>query len=153
MEEKEKYMKEALKEAKKALLKKEVPIGAVIVKDGKVIARAHNLRESNNSAIAHSEILVISKACKKLNSWRLNGCDIYVTTEPCPMCAGAVLNARIDNLYFGTVDEKSGAVVSNLGVLDLDKRFCNHKVNYEANVMSEECKKILQEFFKDLRRQ
>ena len=148
----EKFMKEALKEAKKALIKEEVPIGAVIVKDGKIISRAHNLREEKNDAIAHSEVLAISKACKKLNSWRLNDCDIYVTTEPCPMCAGAILNARIKNLYFGTRDEKSGAVVSNVGILDLDRTFCNHKVNYQSNILADECKSLLKDFFKKLRK-
>ena len=95
----EKFMKEALKEARKAYEKEEVPIGAVIVKDNKIIARAHNLRESKKQACAHAEIIVIEKTCKKLGAWRLEDCDLYVTLEPCVMCAGAIINARIKNLY------------------------------------------------------
>ena len=151
MSEHERYMKLALKEAQKAFDKDEVPIGAVIVKDGRVIARAYNKREEKNMATAHAEILVLEKACKKLNSWRLSNCDMYVTVEPCPMCAGALLNARINYLYFGTEDKKSGAVISNLNSLDLDKTFCNHKVHYEGGVLEKECKSIVQNFFKKLR--
>ena len=147
----EKYMRLALVEAQKAFDKEEVPIGAVIVKEGKVIARAYNKREEKNMATAHAELMAIEKACKKLNSWRLTGCDMYVTVEPCPMCAGALLNARVSNLYFGTEDKKSGAVVSNLFSLDQDKVFCNHKVNYEGGVLKVECKEKLQEFFRKLR--
>ncbi len=152
MNKKEEFMKEALKEAKKAFNKNEVPIGAVIVKDNIVIAKAHNLRETKNMSIAHAEVLAIEKACKKLNSWRLNDCDIYVTVEPCPMCAGALLNSRIRKLYFGTTDQKSGAVVSNLNELDLSKTFCNHKVEYEGDVLACDCKAILQDFFAELRK-
>ena len=112
MELKEKFMKEAIKEAKKAYDKAEVPIGAVIVKDDKIIARAHNLRECKNQAIAHAEIFAIEKACKKLGAWRLENCDMYVTLEPCPMCAGAILNARVRNLYIGAMEPKFGAAGS-----------------------------------------
>ena len=152
MDKKEEYMREAIKEAKKAFNKMEVPIGAVIVKDDQIIARAHNLRETKNMSTAHSEILAIEKACKKLGSWRLYDCDIYVTVEPCPMCAGDILNSRIRRLFFGTTDSKSGAVVSNLNELDLDKTFCNHKVEYEGNILACDCKTILQDFFADLRK-
>ena len=96
---KEFFMKEALKEAKKALDKEEVPVGAVVVKDGKVIARAHNVKETKKDAICHAEILAIERACKKLNSWRLIGCELYVTLEPCPMCAGALINSRIEQMF------------------------------------------------------
>ncbi len=152
MHTKEFFMKQALKEAQKAYDIGEIPIGAVVVKDDKVIARAHNLRETKNMSTAHSEILAIEKACKKLNAWRLSGCDLYVTVEPCPMCAGAVLNARMNKVYFGTTDEKSGAVVSKTKLLSLDGEFCNHKAEYEAGVLDLECKNLLQDFFSKLRK-
>ena len=142
-------MKQALKEATKAYQKGEIPIGAVIVKEDKIIARAFNKREEKMQATAHSEILVIEKACKKLGNWRLNNCDIYVTVEPCPMCAGAILNSRMRMLYFGTKDEKSGAIVSNIHLLD--KEFLNHKMDYEELYM-EDCKEILVDFFKKRRK-
>ena len=145
----EKFMKEALKQAKIAYAKDEVPIGAVIVKDGKIIARAYNKREINMQSTAHSEILAIEKACKKLNNWRLMDCDLYVTVEPCPMCAGAILNSRIRKVYFGALDKKSGAVVSNINMLDSE--YCNHKALYEAGILSSECEHILKDFFKKLR--
>ena len=108
----EKYMKEAIKEAKKAELKDEVPIGCVIIKDDKIIARAHNLRESKQQSIAHAEILAIEKACKKIGSWRLENCDLYVTLEPCPMCSGAILQSRISNVIYGAKDFKGGCIES-----------------------------------------
>lgn len=146
----DKYMKEAIKQAKKAYEKDEVPIGAVIVKDGKIIARAYNKREIDMKATSHSEILAIEKACKKLNNWRLTGCDLYVTLEPCPMCAGAILNSRIKNVFFGARDEKSGAVESNLNMLDYE--FCNHRTNYESGIMEEECSNLIKKFFKKIRK-
>lgn len=146
----EKYMKLALKEAKKAYEKEEVPIGAIIVKDDKVIARAHNLRETSKQSIAHAEILAIQKACKKLDSWRLEECDMYVTLEPCSMCAGAIINSRIKNLYIGAMDPKSGAVGSKLNLLE-DYKF-NHEVNFETGILNEECSTILSDFFKELRK-
>lgn len=149
MIEKEKFMKEALKEAKKAYEKEEVPVGAVIVRDGKIIARAHNLKETKNSSICHAEILAINKACKKLGAWRLNNCDMYVTLEPCPMCTGALINSRIRKLYIGTSDEKTGACGSKINLLE-DVIF-NHKVEVERNVMKDECETILKDFFKFLR--
>ena len=145
----EKFMKEALKEAQKAFDKKEVPIGAVIVKDGKIIARAHNLREEKMLSTAHSEILAINKACKKLNNWRLSGSEMYVTVEPCPMCAGAILNSRISKVYFGAYDEKSGAITSNLHMLD--NEYCNHISEYEGGICEKECASIVKKFFKELR--
>lgn len=143
------YMKLALKEAEKAYKKDEVPIGAVIVKNGKIIARAHNLRESSNQAIAHAEILAIQKACKKLGAWRLENCDLYVTLEPCAMCTGAIINSRIKNLFIGAMDLKSGTVGSKLNLLE-DYKF-NHTVNVETGVLQDECSKILSDFFKELR--
>ena len=146
----EKFMKEALKEAKKAYDKLEVPVGAVIVKDGKIIARAHNLKETKKIATKHAEILAIQKASKKLKSWRLEGCQMYVTLEPCTMCAGALIQSRIDKVYIGTMDYKTGACGSVLNVLE-DYKF-NHKVECKTGVLKDECEKILQDFFKDLRK-
>lgn len=146
---KEYYMKQALKEAQKAYDKEEIPIGTVIVKDGKIVARAYNLRESKNSATAHSEILAIEKACKKLNNWRLSGAELYCTVEPCPMCAGAILNARLNKIYFGTYDKKSGAICSNIRLLD--DEWCNHKTQYEGGILEEGCQKIMKDFFKKMR--
>ena len=145
----EKYMKLALKEAEKAYNKEEVPIGAIIVKDNKVIARAHNLRESKKQACAHAEILAIQKACKKLDAWRLEECDIYVTLEPCPMCAGAIINARFRNLYIGAMEPRTGAVGSKLDLLR-DYKF-NHEVNVESGILENECSVIMKKFFKELR--
>lgn len=147
---KEKYMKQALKEAKKAYDKLEVPVGCVIVKDGKIIARAHNLKETKKDTINHAEIRAIQKASKKLNSWRLIDCEMYVTLEPCPMCAGAIINSRIKKLYIGALDEKTGAVGSKLNLLE-DYKF-NHKVEIEKGILKEECESILKSFFKELRK-
>ena len=143
-------MKEALKEAKKAYEKLEVPVGAVIVKEGKIIARAHNLKESKKDTTKHAEILAIQKASQKLNTWRLNDCEMYVTLEPCTMCAGALIQARLGKLYIGTMDYKTGACGSVLNVLE-DYPF-NHKIEYETGILKEECEKILQDFFKELRK-
>ena len=143
-------MKEALKEAKKAYEKLEVPVGAVIVKEGKIIARAHNLKESKKDTTKHAELLAIQKASKKLNTWRLNDCEMYVTLEPCTMCAGALIQARLGKLYIGTMDYKTGACGSVLNVLE-DYPF-NHKIEYETGILKEECEKILQDFFKELRK-
>ena len=147
--EKELFMKEALKEAKKAFNKEEIPIGVVIVKDNKIISRAHNLKESKKDTTEHAEIRAIKKASKKLDSWRLNDCEMYTTLEPCPMCAGAIIQARINNLYIGTSDPKTGACGSVLDLLN-DYQF-NHKVNVTKEVMQPECEKILKDFFKQLR--
>ena len=144
----EKFMKAALKEAKKAYDKLEVPVGAVIVKDRKIIARAHNLKETKNDTTKHAEILAIQKASKKLNSWRLIDCEMYVTLEPCSMCAGALINSRIKKVYIGASDQKTGAVGSVFNLLE-DYTF-NHKVEYEKGVMQEECENILKEFLKEL---
>lgn len=150
MDNKEKFMKEALKEAKKAYEKLEVPVGAVIVKDGKIIARAHNLKETKFDTTKHAEILAIQKASKKLNSWRLLDCEMYVTLEPCSMCAGALINSRVKKVYIGASDEKTGAVGSVFNLLD-DYTF-NHKVAYENGIMKDECEDILKDFFRTLRK-
>ena len=150
MDSKEKFMKEALKEAKKAYDKLEVPVGAVIVKNGKVIARSHNLKETKKDTTKHAEILAIEKASKKLGAWRLLDCDMYVTLEPCSMCAGAIINARIKKLYIGTLDDKTGAAGSVLNLFE-DYKF-NHNVELEKGILEKECEKILKEFFKDLRK-
>lgn len=145
----EKFMKMALKEAKKAYDKLEIPVGAVIVKDGKVIAKAHNLKETKYDTTKHAEILAIQKASKKLESWRLLDCEMYVTLEPCAMCAGAIINARIKKLYIGTLDNKTGAAGSVLNLFE-DYPF-NHKVEIEKQIMQADCEKILKDFFKMLR--
>lgn len=145
----EKYMKEALKEAKKAYKKLEVPVGAIIVKNGQIIARAHNLKEEKNDTTKHAEMIAIQKASKKINAWRLEDCEMYVTLEPCTMCAGAIINSRIKKVYIGTKDPKSGACGSILNLSD-DYKF-NHKVEYQTNIMQKECEKILKDFFKELR--
>ena len=145
----EEYMRIALEEAKKAYKKEEVPIGAVIVKDGKIIAKAHNLREKNKQACAHAEILAIQKACKKLKAWRLEGCEMYVTLEPCPMCAGAIMNARIKKLYIGAMEPKFGSVGSKINLLE-DVVY-NHTVEVKKGICEEESVKLLKSFFKELR--
>lgn len=150
MDRKEKFMKEALKEAKKAYEKLEVPVGAVIVKDGKIIARGHNLKETKKDTTRHAEIIAIEKASKKLGAWRLLDCEIYVTLEPCSMCAGAMINSRIKKLYIGAIDEKTGAVGSVLNLLE-DYKF-NHNIEVEKGILKEDCEKILKDFFKDLRK-
>lgn len=145
-----KYMKEALKEARKAYDKDEVPVGAIIVKDNKIIARAHNIKELKKDTTKHAEIIAIQKASRKLDTWRLEGCTIYVTLEPCVMCTGAIIQSRLDKLVIGTMDEKTGACGSVLNILK-DYKF-NHIVEVEKGIMEKECKEILQEFFKTLRK-
>ena len=144
------FMKQALKEAEKAYNKLEVPVGAVIVKDGKIIARAHNQKETKTDTTKHAEILAIQKASKKLKSWRLIDCEMYVTLEPCSMCAGAIINSRIKKVYIGAMDEKTGAVGSILNLFE-DYTF-NHKVEVEKGIMQKECENILKQFFKELRK-
>ena len=144
------FMKIALKEAKNAAEMGEVPIGAIIVKDGKVIAKAHNLRERKKQACAHAEILAIQKACKKLKAWRLEDCEMYVTLEPCPMCAGAIMNARIKKLYIGAMEPKFGSVGSKINLLE--EVVFNHTVEVEKGICEDESVKMLQDFFKELRK-
>ena len=145
----EKFMLEALKEAKKAYDKLEIPVGAVIVKDGKIIARAHNLKETKKDTTNHAEILAIKKASKKLDSWRLLDCEMYVTLEPCAMCAGAIIQSRIKKIYIGTLDEKTGAAGSVLNVFEYP---FNHQVEVEKGILKENCENILKDFFKMLRK-
>ncbi len=146
----EEYMKIALNEAKKAYNKLEVPVGAIIVKDGKIIAKAYNEKEKRKDTTKHAEILAIQKASKKLKTWRLYDCDMYVTLEPCSMCAGALIQARIRKVYIGTMDEKTGACGSVLNLLE-DYKF-NHKVEVQYGICKNDCEKILKDFFKYLRK-
>ncbi|WP_018248333.1 tRNA adenosine(34) deaminase TadA [Orenia marismortui] len=143
------YMKEALKEAKKAFAKDEVPIGAIIVKDKKIIARAHNLKEKLQDPTAHAEILAIHKAVKVLGGWRLTGSSLYVTIEPCPMCAGALVQSRIDNLIYGATDPKAGAAGSLFNLVNSNK--LNHQINVQSGILENDCSQIMKEFFRKLR--
>ena len=150
MEKKEYFMKEALKQAKKAYNKLEVPVGVVIVKDDNIIARAYNQKEMKNSPIKHAEIIAIEKACKKLNNWRLNDCEMYVTLEPCPMCAGAIINSRIKKVYIGAVQEKTGACGSKVDLIEEYKT--ETKIDIEFGILKDKCLNLVQEFFKELRK-
>ena len=143
----DKFMKSALKCAETALKEGEVPIGAVVVLDGKVIARGHNRRTKRQIATAHAEIEAIEKACKKLKSWRIPECELYVTLEPCPMCMGAVLNSRIKKVYFGAPEDKGRSLTRELATANL----LNHTVEVEGGVMEEECREILSRFFSEMR--
>ncbi len=145
----EKFMKEAMRQAKKAAIIGETPIGAVIVRDGEIIARGYNKRETKKNALLHAEITAIDKACRKLGGWRLPRCEMYVTLEPCPMCAGAIINSRIENVYFGAYDKKSGCAGSAVDLFQ--KGLFNHNVNVTGGVMEEECAALLSDFFKKLR--
>ena len=142
------FMQNAPDEAKRAALIGEVPVGAVIVKDGKVIASAHNLRETTGDATAHAEVLAIREACKVLGGWHLDKCTLYVTLEPCPMCMGAIVNSRIGKVVFGAKDAKAGACGS---VIDLRSYPLNHKPLVESGFMSRESLAILSDFFKEKR--
>jgi len=142
------YIDEAYKQALKALKIDEVPVGAIIVKDNKIIARAYNKKESSNNPLGHAELLVISKACKKLNSWRLNDCDIYVTLEPCSMCMSALIQCRIRNIYYGCMDGKSGAIKGAFSLLD-SSRF-NHVPNTIC-LNDKKCGDVLKDYFKSKR--
>lgn len=144
------YMEEAIKLAQKAYDKGEVPIGALIVRDGKIIARAYNNRERSQQAINHAEIIAIKKACKKLHSWRLNDCEMYVTLEPCSMCAGAILNARLKSVHIACADETHGAVVSKYSLLS--DGTLNHKTEIVVGECEKQSKQLIQTFFKNLRK-
>lgn len=143
-----KFMREALNLAKIAASEGEVPVGAVIVKDGKIIAKGKNEREKKQNALSHAEIEAINNACKELGSWRLDGCEMYVTLEPCPMCAGAIINARIKTLIFGAYDSKMGSIDSVINLCDYPY---NHKVEVYGGICEDEALAVLQNFFKDLR--
>mgnify|MGYP002544196091 CR=1 FL=1 len=143
-----KFMLEAIELAKIAASEGEVPVGAVIVKDGKIIAKGKNEREKKQNALSHAEIEAINNACKALGSWRLDDCEIYVTLEPCPMCAGAIINSRIKTLVFGAYDSKMGSIDSVVNLCDYPY---NHKVEVYGGICEDECLEILQDFFKGLR--
>ena len=146
----EKFMEAALAEAKKAAAMGEVPIGAVIVKDGEIIGRGHNLTETAKDPTAHAEIEAIKQASKTLGGWRLTGCEMYVTAEPCAMCAGAIVWARIKKLHIGTMDPKAGACGSVFNIVQEKK--LNHNVEIEKGLLQEKCSGILRDFFRNLRR-
>ena len=142
------FMLEALAEAKKAYSEGEVPVGAVIVKDGEIIAKCHNQREQKQNALSHAEIECINTACKILNSWRLEDCELYVTLEPCPMCTGAIINSRIKTVVFGAYDLRAGSIDSVINLCDYPY---NHKPEIYGGILEDECKKLMEEFFKEKR--
>ncbi len=145
----EKFMREAIKQAKKAAAIGEMPVGAVVVRGDEIISRAYNRRETKKNALLHAEMTAIDRACRKLGGWRLPGCEMYVTLEPCPMCAGAILNSRIEHIYFGADDPKSGCAGSVLNLLDMN--LCNYRTRVTSGVMEEECRDIIKIFFRELR--
>lgn len=145
----EKYMKEAIKQAKKAYALGEVPIGCVIVYEGKIIARGYNRRTIDKNTLAHAELSAIRKASRKLNDWRLEGCTMYVTLEPCQMCSGAIVQSRIDKVVIGCMNPKAGCAGSILNLLQMEE--FNHQADMEAGVLEEECSQMLKVFFKELR--
>ena len=147
MEDKIKFMKEALKRAKKGLAQGEVPVGAVIVHEGKVVSSGYNRRTRTQTAISHAEIYAIDRACKKFGSWRLPECDLYVTLEPCPMCMGAALNARVRKIYFGAYEQKGRSMTGELAASNL----LNHTLEVEGGVLEEECSEVLSGFFRSMR--
>ena len=149
MRDEEKFMKEAIRQAKKAYALREVPIGCVIVYEGKIIARGYNRRNTDKNTTSHAEINAIRKASKKSGDWRLEGCTLYVTLEPCQMCAGAIVQARIDKVVIGSMNPKAGCAGSVLNLLEMDG--FNHKVEVERGVLEEECSTMLSGFFKELR--
>ena len=142
----EKYMKLAIKEAMKAELDGDVPIGCIIVKNGVVISKGRNMREKKMDSTLHAEMVALRKACKKLGDWRLDDCELYVTVEPCPMCAGAIVNSRIKTVYFGTHDTVSGCCDSVFQILS-QKQFY-HTVEYYSGILEDECKNLMKNFFK-----
>ena len=143
-------MKFALEEAQKGALEGEVPVGAVITLNDEIIAQAHNLTETLNDPTAHAEMLVIKEASQKLGRWRLTGCSLYVTIEPCSMCAGAIVWSRIDNLYIGADDPKAGACGSVLNIVENEK--LNHQVKVHRGILREQCSNLMREFFSNLRK-
>ncbi len=144
------FMREAIRQAKKAAKLQEVPIGCVLVKDGKIVARGYNRRNTDKTTLAHAEIVVIKKASKAFADWRLEDCTLYVTLEPCPMCAGAIVQARIPRVVAGCMNPKAGCAGSVLNILNTPG--LNHRVNFEKGVLEKECTELLQSFFRELRR-
>lgn len=142
------FMREALKEARLALAQGEVPVGAVLVRDGEILARGHNTREQDKTPLGHAELLAIERGCALLGDWRLTGCTLYVTLEPCPMCAGAIINARIPVVRYGAKDEKAGCCGS---VLNLFEERFNHRPRIYGGLLERECAALLQAFFSQLR--
>ncbi len=142
------FMKEALKQAKKAYAIGEIPVGAVIVYQDKIIARAYNQREKKQDTCAHAELLAIHKACKALGSWRLEDCSLYVTLEPCPMCAGAIIQSRIKDVYYGAKNSRFGAHVGAVHLFDIP---FNHRVHVQGGILEEECSSFISNFFSELR--
>lgn len=147
--ERERFMRQAITQAKKAEKLMEVPIGCVIVYEGKVIARGYNRRNTDKNTLSHAELNAIRKASKKLGDWRLEGCTLYVTLEPCQMCAGALVQSRIDQVVIGSMNPKAGCAGSVLNLLQVDK--FNHQVEITRGVLEEECSKMLSDFFRELR--
>lgn len=145
----EKYMKEAIRQAKKALALNEVPIGCVIVHEGKIIGRGYNRRMTDHTTLAHAEILAIRKACRKMGDWRLENCRIYITLEPCPMCAGAIVQARIPEVIIGCMNPKAGCAGSVLDLLHQEG--FNHRCEVKTGILGEECSRMMRSFFKELR--
>ncbi len=143
------FMKEAIKQARKAEKIDDVPVGAVIVRDNKIVARGYNKRTINEQTADHAEMIAIRKACKKLGSWRLEDCTIYVTLEPCPMCAGAIFQARMKRIVYGAKDNKAGALGSKMDLFSTEG--LNHYPEIEGGIMEEECSQMIKEFFKKLR--
>lgn len=150
MTEQEKYMREAIRQAKKAWALDEVPIGCVIVFDGKIIARGYNRRNTDRNTLSHAELNAIKKASKKLGDWRLEGCTMYVTLEPCQMCAGAIVQARIDEVVIGSMNPKAGCAGSVLNLLDIPQ--FNHQVKITRGILQKECSALLSDFFRELRK-
>lgn len=149
MNQEEKFMKAAIREAKKAGKIQEVPIGCVIVSDGKIIARGYNRRNIDKNTLAHAELSAIKKASKKLGDWRLEGCTMYVTLEPCPMCAGAIVQARIPKVVIGSMNPKAGCAGSVVNLLQMEG--FNHRVEVEQGILEEECSQMMSGFFRELR--
>ncbi len=146
----QKFMREAIKQAKKAYAIDEVPIGCVIVYEGKIIARGYNRRTTDKNTLSHAELNAIRKASKKLGDWRLDDCEMYVTLEPCQMCAGAIVQARIKRVYIGCMNPKAGCAGSVLNLLQVEK--FNHQVEIETGILEEECSSMIKEFFRELRK-
>ncbi len=146
----EKYMREAIKQARKAAKIDEVPIGCVIVYDDKIIARGYNRRNTDKSTLAHAEIIAIRKAAKVIGDWRLEDCTMYITLEPCPMCAGAIVQARIPQVVVGAMNPKAGCAGSVINLLQMDG--FNHKAELTSGVLVDECRTMLQDFFKEMRK-